>query len=144
MCEKGGRRFFLTFPSHTAHRDPTLLTNPKYTGDVFPSRTTKHLEGCTEQSTSKDAHNKTSRRMRTKAPRRMHFVEHREGQIKSPKQTRLQRFTTGPAQVFCHAASRTSKAESLPAHQYHSAIRIPHHGNIYKQNLKCPKQIPTS
>ena len=62
MCKKGGRRFLPTFPSHTAHQDPTLLTNPKDTGDVFPSRTTK---------ISKDAHNE--------APRRMHTTKHLEG-----------------------------------------------------------------
>jgi hypothetical protein len=62
MCEKGGRRFSPTFPSHTTHRVPTLLTTPKDTGDVFPSRTTKHLEGCTH-----------------KAPRRMHTTKHLEG-----------------------------------------------------------------
>ena len=43
-----------------------------------------------------------------------------------------------------NAASGTSKAESLLAHQYLSVVRVLQHGNIYKQILKAPKQIPTS
>ena len=74
-----GETFFLKFLSHLTPRVLTPLTKPKNTGRVLtkynkaPRRmhTSKHLEGCTHQSISKDAH--------IKAPRRMHASKHLEG-----------------------------------------------------------------
>ena len=68
---KGGRHF-----------SPKNTTLTLVTFDGINSRTRRIREMfflSAQQSISKDAHNK--------APRRTHFVEHREGQIKSPKQT---------------------------------------------------------
>ena len=56
-------------------------------GDVFLETplahpTSKHLEGCTQQGTSKDAHNKAPRRMHTsKHPEVGTRVKHLEGSI---------------------------------------------------------------
>ena len=99
-----GETFFLKFLSHLTPRVLTPLTKPKNTGNVFTKyikasrrmHTSKHLEGCTHQSITKDAHIRASRKMRTKhlegcnqqsiskdahtkASRRMHTSKHLEG-----------------------------------------------------------------
>ena len=90
-----GETFFLKFLSHLTPRVQTTLTKPKNTGSVFSKcnkasrrmHTSKHLEGCTHQSISKDAQIKhlegctyqNTPKDANKASRRMRRSKHLEG-----------------------------------------------------------------
>jgi len=145
-----GETFFLKLPLHIPHQGLTRLAIPKLVGDIFITHQ-NHLEGCTEKGISKDAQKQPegctekniTKDAHQNAPRRIPKTKQlsetiartvrRLSRVTTMVSTvKLQRITTGPAQVLCHAASGTSKAESLPAHQWHSAVHILHHGNIYK------------
>jgi len=148
-ARKGGDVFPETPLAHPSPR-PNSTRSPQTRGRRFyhtPKASRRmhrerHLEGCTKttrrmhrKNITKDAHQNAPRRIpKTKqlsetiarTVRRLSRVTTKVSTVK------LQRITTGPAQVLCHAASGTSKAENLPAHQWHSAVHILHHGNIYK------------
>ena len=82
LCARKGGDIFPDLPLAHPSSGPNSTHEPEGYGRRFSYvHITEHLEGCTQQNISKDAN---------RAPRRMHFAEHREGQIKSPKHTRLQ------------------------------------------------------
>ena len=117
-----------------------FLKTPETPHNKAPRRMhkTQHLEGCTSQGILKGAQNTATRRMHTT------YTLRSNAKLTFEQKKRLQWITSGPAQVFCNAASGTSKAESLPAHRYLRVVHVLQHGNTYKQILKLPKQIPTS
>ena len=100
-----------------------------------------HLEGCPHKGISKDAHKEGARRIHNKKPRERNpeSTYTSRSNVKLTFERKKKDYNESrPEQnkYSANAASGTSKAESLPAHQCHSAVHILHHGNIYRPSIK--------